>query len=215
MRANHERVKAVLARMKEDAVKASSFNSYSKYSFDAFCKENNIFDDRTTRKGDDIIISCPFHSDSTPSCRLNESKWVYNCFGCKGGNWVDFVFRYHTEILGEEVTWYQFVNNMLREDIALRNMVGFESIYEKDSISFDEIGKFEKCQFKGIQRIPTSYLELLEKFNKINPTLEQQKFFILLMQTGVPVKYAYNTLFSSGQEKVSQKEYDIEKMHLF
>jgi len=43
-------------------------------------------------KGDQIKIICPFHDDHKPSCGVNLSKQVYNCFACDaGGNALDFV----------------------------------------------------------------------------------------------------------------------------
>lgn len=215
MKVNQDRVKIIIGKMREDAVRASSINSFSRYSFEAFCQANHIYDDRAVKRGDDIRISCPFHSDSTPSCSLNEAKWVYNCFGCKGGNWVDFAFRYHTEILGEKLTWYQFLNKLLRDDAALQSSVGFESIYEKENVSLGQIGKFEKQQFKGATRMPGNYLELWEKYKKTNPTFEQKKFFVLLMQREVPVKDAYGTLFGKEGQEASGQGYDLKKMGLF
>jgi len=37
-------------------------------------------------------INCPFHDDSSPSCKINFEKNIFNCFGCHtSGNIIDFV----------------------------------------------------------------------------------------------------------------------------
>lgn len=39
-----------------------------------------------------VSIKCPFHNDSSPSCKINFEKNIFNCFGCStSGNIIDFV----------------------------------------------------------------------------------------------------------------------------
>jgi DNA primase len=35
--------------------------------------------------GEEILFTCPFHDDNTPSASLNTTDLVYNCFVCGGG----------------------------------------------------------------------------------------------------------------------------------
>lgn len=43
---------------------------------------------------DQVKICCPFHDDHKPSCGLNLTKGVFNCFSCQTkGNILDFVAR--------------------------------------------------------------------------------------------------------------------------
>jgi len=43
---------------------------------------------------DQVKICCPFHDDHKPSCGLNLTKGVFNCFSCQAkGNILDFVAR--------------------------------------------------------------------------------------------------------------------------
>ena len=40
---------------------------------------------------DQVKIHCPFHDDSNPSCGVNLSKKVFQCWSCKAkGNVLDF-----------------------------------------------------------------------------------------------------------------------------
>ena len=43
------------------------------------------------------LIRCPFHEDKTPSLSVGyrNSKWMWNCFGCRAhGNTLDFRIAY-------------------------------------------------------------------------------------------------------------------------
>ena len=43
-------------------------------------------------KGEQKTISCPFHNEKTPSCKVHTGKKVFNCFGCGvGGNILNFI----------------------------------------------------------------------------------------------------------------------------
>jgi len=43
-------------------------------------------------KGEQLTISCPFHKEKTPSCKVHTGKKVFNCFGCgAGGNILEFI----------------------------------------------------------------------------------------------------------------------------
>jgi len=43
-------------------------------------------------KNEQKTISCPFHNEKTPSCKVHTGKKVFNCFGCgSGGNVLDFI----------------------------------------------------------------------------------------------------------------------------
>lgn len=46
------------------------------------------------RKGNEILLRCPFHDDAKPSCRVNLERAIWNCFGCDAkGNVLDFVAK--------------------------------------------------------------------------------------------------------------------------
>ena len=216
MKANHDKVKKVINAMREDAISASSLGISNKYRFDTFCRENHIFKDNATYRGDDVLISCPFHSDSTASCHINDSRWIYNCFGCKGGNFLDFRFRYFTEILGEQITWYQMIDRMLRDDASLCSRLGFHTIFDNETKQIMEFSNFKRKRFKATQQMPKSYLEMVDKFMSLHPSVEQKKLFILMMQQGVPAKDAWNEFFGDKEPIMSdKKEYDLSKMDIF
>ena len=44
------------------------------------------------RRGKDYWCCCPFHHEKTPSCKLNQERQGFYCFGCKEhGNVISFV----------------------------------------------------------------------------------------------------------------------------
>jgi DNA primase len=48
-----------------------------------------------TRKGQNHVGLCPFHSEKTPSFTVNEEKKLFHCFGCKAsGNVITFLMRH-------------------------------------------------------------------------------------------------------------------------
>ncbi|MDR3151720.1 MAG: DNA primase [Holosporaceae bacterium] len=47
------------------------------------------------KSGKDFIGLCPFHSEKTPSFRLDPDRGVYHCFGCgAGGDVISFMMEY-------------------------------------------------------------------------------------------------------------------------
>ena len=49
-----------------------------------------------TRKGDKLVARCPFHTDHTPSLKIEPYRGTlrFHCFGCKAkGDIIDFVKR--------------------------------------------------------------------------------------------------------------------------
>src|SRR5687767_4981547 len=46
------------------------------------------------RRGKDYVGLCPFHSEKTPSFKVDPAKQFFYCFGCKAsGNAIDFVVK--------------------------------------------------------------------------------------------------------------------------
>ena len=46
------------------------------------------------RRGKDFVGLCPFHTEKTPSFKVDPAKQYFYCFGCKAaGNAIDFVIK--------------------------------------------------------------------------------------------------------------------------
>ena len=48
-----------------------------------------------TKSGAEFEACCPFHSEATPSFKVNPAKGFYHCFGCGAhGNAIGFLIEY-------------------------------------------------------------------------------------------------------------------------
>lgn len=210
---NKERVKAFVNATKEDARLAASSGGFSKYSFDSFCREHNLYVEGLEERSGGTVISCPFHRDDSPSCSLNDTLGVFNCFSCGGGTYWKFVYRYHTEVLGEETTMYSLMNRYLQQDPVLMATLQFNTLFEtKERVTLEGLKTIKKTSFKRDKILPQNYLELQRIFMRRNPSTQQIKLFITLMQEGVPVDIAYRELIEGKQSK---KSYDLSEMNNF
>jgi len=46
------------------------------------------------KQGKDLVLLCPFHQESTPSCVITPAKNLYHCFGCgAAGSVVDWIMK--------------------------------------------------------------------------------------------------------------------------
>lgn len=46
------------------------------------------------QKGSEVLLRCPFHDETKPSCRVNIERGIFHCFGCGAkGNALDFVAK--------------------------------------------------------------------------------------------------------------------------
>jgi 5S rRNA maturation endonuclease (ribonuclease M5) len=52
-----------------------------------------------------IMICCPFHDDSTPSCSVDPQRCGFHCFGCqKSGKVIDLLSKLRGETVGETIS---------------------------------------------------------------------------------------------------------------
>jgi DNA primase len=48
------------------------------------------------QRGRDYWLSCPFHSDKTPSLKVNPDRQSFHCFSCnEGGDVIAFIQKFH------------------------------------------------------------------------------------------------------------------------
>ncbi|HYH28252.1 MAG TPA: DNA primase [Actinomycetota bacterium] len=99
------------------------------------------------KAGRDLVGLCPFHTEKTPSFRVEPGKQVFYCFGCgKGGN----VFHFLMEI--EQLTFPESVERLAsRAGITLR----YEGVSEKD--------RREMSRRKALYRANAKAAELYRK----------------------------------------------------
>ena len=76
-------------------------------------------------KGDQYEITCPFHADNRPSCRLTKSTGQYHCFSCeRKGTYTRFLW----ELNGKATSYSQFCEQLLKSRPDIQSDCGFKSL---------------------------------------------------------------------------------------
>lgn len=180
----------------------------ARFSFYKFLVDNNLLQD-AEEKNSDLWIPCPFHDDASPSCSINEQKYVYNCFSCgRHGNLISLIKDYKNEFERSNASYYQVLNDFLRLDKEMQAALGYNSIYTNDNVNykFDEaLTKFRFNPPKG-RVLPTSYLELADLLIKKKADIKQISLFIVLMQNHVDVKEIYQEIFGANEVTINYND---------
>lgn len=204
-RPDKERAAKLVKIMHDDVLESLAYNKISRYSFDNFCKEHNLYSDEDLHRAADVVIHCPFQEgDSTPSCSINEQRGVYHCFACGAhGGFVDFVVDYERTVEGSNITWYQKLDQMVKQDAILAAKAGFGTIYHDDRQTLDEVIREKKPKLSLIRSgRPSTYLELATKMQQRGCDISTIKYMILQMQYGISAEDIYSKLFDDNTEAV-------------
>lgn len=121
-----------------------------------------------SKRGTNLEGICPFHPDTKPSLKVNDSKGMYKCFVCgEGGDSITFVMKFKN---------LEFVD-------ALRELAGllglpFEEQKEKKKnprveMAFRVLNASTKLYRKVAQTEPTAYTEFLAKRKLEAETVER------------------------------------------
>lgn len=190
------------------------FDKDARFSFYRFAVENDLLHE--AKEGlYETTIPCPFHRDDSPSNNFNDKMHRYHCFSCGcGGNIINFMMEYDNRVNGVNTSYYQKMNDILINDKEMQAHVGATTIY-----AFNEVFDLEKGlkPFKpklSKAYIPSTYAELSTRMIKEGCTIEQIKYYFLLMQSGMSAKDCYKEIFSVELPDVDAQEYDLQKMML-
>ena len=182
-----------------------------KYSLEAFIKEHNLLQNANYR-GNNVWISCPYHSDSSPSMSVNFDANIYKCFGCGvGGGYMKFVSEYLTYTQGK-VTVYDLAERYLKTDVVMRNTLGLTSIYTQVSQTLElkdlELRRPTKFREYEISTFPA----LANKMIKDGKSLEDRVYMISLMQSGMPIKDVYNAVYNVRSQ--TETSSDVSRLNI-
>lgn len=167
------------------------------FSFEDFCNSKGLFDAGREERAGGVWIACPFHSDAAPSLSFNEEKGIWHCFGCSaGGTLVDFMYMYETVTLGKRLSRSSFYNGLLSSDERLRIRLGFGTVYSEKCCSVYSLEHIDKFKYRSGNSLQT-YLGVQEELLKHNPTKEQIKAFVLMMQKGLPPRVIRQELMNT------------------
>jgi hypothetical protein len=78
-------------------------------------------------------IACPLHSDITPSCSIDIENNRYHCFSCGSyGSYVNLLHEYLTKVKGVKKTFSQVVDDIIKNDDKMQQVLGFNTVYIKE-----------------------------------------------------------------------------------
>lgn len=201
MKLNTERVQALKNAVEMDR---------GKYNFNSFCEIHSLYRWGCEQRAGGTWIACPFHREKTPSLSFNEDKGIWHCFGCgAGGTLLRFMYLYRTEVEGQRLSYANFLNGLLKGDNSLQTALGFNTLFEEEVNTIENLEPIKKFKFHRRPASASTYVELQEEFVKTNPSIEEIKLFILLMQQGQDVLSMRKELWSC---ETSSSQYSIEDL---
>lgn len=94
------------------------------YTWDTILEEAGIVN--VADKGEQYEITCPFHEDKRPSCRLTKATGQYHCFSCeRHGTYTRFLW----ELQGQPTTYSRFCEQILRSRPDIQSACGFNTLF--------------------------------------------------------------------------------------
>jgi hypothetical protein len=185
----------------------------SDYTFQKYLESQDLWRDVDT-SGRHPKLSCPFHSDSTPSLYIDEERKLFKCFSCeKGGGYLKFLVYMSQLVLHSNKGFYQIVNQILSEDYIMRLRVGLTTIYELDK-SVTDFANHKRRKFVynpnlGILTLPELYHRMVKE-NLVS--VPMTRLAILYDQEGFSPQQIYTLL--KGEETSVNSESMFEGMSI-
>lgn len=142
-------------------------------------------------KGDQYEITCPFHEDKRPSCRLNKETGQYHCFSCgRKGTYTRFLW----ELNGQVKSYGQFCESVLKARPDLQQACGFNSLMITEKTLDPAFAK--RRTFNPATGLGTgmSITTLHQKVKSLGDTWENMAASMTLLQHGVLPESVFATL---------------------
>ena len=194
---------------------AEYITNSAKYTLETFLKEKHLMDDANVQ-GDNILITCPWHIDYSPSMSVNLIKNMYKCFSCgDNGGYFKFILTYKKVVQGTVMNYYKLLEEFLKDDQDMQLAVGFATIYKSDNLT--SILEVQRRQFKAsaVSYMPENYIELANILKKDKTkSVTDYIFMISLMQKDIAVKDIYNAIYTgtSANDKNNELDLDVCKL---
>lgn len=173
-------------------IKFDSVSEYVKesdrYSIPEYLKSINQFDDSDGRtQSDNIIVSCPFHGDSTPSFSINTNRNIFKCFSCgRSGGYLKLIHEWE-KYNGNEIEISTLAEKLLRSDRLMSNELGFSTIFER-SMQKKDYSNFSIKRPERITEFNTeTFLSLAKRMNKNKASINDKVLMISLMQSNIAI----------------------------
>ncbi|WP_051521837.1 DNA primase [Mycoplasma leonicaptivi] len=167
-----------------------------------------------TKKGNNYVALCPFHSDNSPSLTVSSSKGLYKCFACgEGGDVVKFVKNIknitYIQALEELCNYYNLTSFDFTKFKNTNDFARFYNDEQKKSIEVLETAKFiykteilkNKKAYEYLQKRELADSEIIEKF-QIGFAPEQG-----IKQNLLNLNYSENNLVNAGLLNLELNEF--------
>ena len=142
-------------------------------------------------KGDQYEITCPFHDDKRPSCRLNKVTGQYHCFSCeRKGTYVRFLW----ELNGKSMPYSMFCEQVLKARPDIQSACGFVTLLVSEKSldpAFEQRRVFNPATGLGTGMSLTT---LYNKVRGMADTWENMVASTTLLQQGVRPENVYAAL---------------------
>lgn len=147
----------------------------------------------TPQGGGEYMGLCPFHSERSPSFRVNQEKRVFHCFGC--------------QISGDTISFLMEINNCnfteaIEKLAQQQNAIPIEDIYqnnsEEESNKSWHLEQIKKKQLLSVNEFACSWFEENLLKESQNPSSKLTKF--LRQRKLKPLKYPQFRLGYGGKD---------------
>lgn len=150
-------------------------------------------------KGSQYEITCPFHEDKRPSCRLNKETGQFHCFSCgRKGTYTKFLW----ELNGKQQPYSRYCEQVLKARPDIQKACGFTSIFVSEKTldpAFEKRRVFNPASTMGT---PMSYTTLYQKVKGMGDEWENLVTSLTLLQQEVKPESVIATM-TKKQVKVS------------
>lgn len=157
---------------------------------------------------DQFSLCCPFHDDVLPSFRVSKETGVWHCFGCGvGGHLLKLLYMLDGSTLPFDI----YVDNFLKQDIAMQRELGFRTIFlDSAHVPIETfIADRKQKRFKPKDGFDMPLSDLARKLSEVDRSYDCLSASLEMLQDGVPTNEVYKALrrvYNADKEKESPKE---------
>lgn len=194
-----------------DLVKRCTEYIKDNYDFKKYLEDNNLFQGAVVQ-GSNWLITCPFHYDAYPSLSVDLEGHRFKCFSCNlHGNMLSFMLEYNIGVLGNNYSFYEFLDLLLRKDSKMQVALNASSIFVVGYKNFKEI-EYKRKQVKlNLDRgYPESFTAMANKLIKQKAEDRIVIKMISLMQAGFTVEETWDELMNPQVESLGA--FNIEEL---
>ena len=177
-----------------DNISSVRFETFIQVSLKYFTWEGILQDANITNvsdKGTQFEITCPFHEDKRPSCRLNKVTGQYHCFSCgRKGTYTRFLW----ELNGKTQNYALYCEQVLRARPDIQKSCGFSTIVMSEK-SLDPAFEKRRIFTPGVSLGSGMTITTLhQRVKSMGDSWENMVTSMTLLQHGLSAESVYATM---------------------